>query len=711
LNPRASISSPRRGLRLLCFAFALLLGLFAQPAEAQRDPASQDPARAAANRDLAVVIPIEGAIDFRIVALLRRGLDEARARGASRVILAIDTPGGELETTREIVSMLALLREGDVDTVAWIRRQGLSAGALIALSCRRIFMATGSTIGAATPIALGGMRGVIEDEAYSKLISAVRADARTIAEHRGETVQLIAEAMVDPRLELRQLRYRDESGLLRTRIVAADEIPALRETAGLEILESIKVGGAGEPPLTVGAEEALQIGLSEGIAENLDGLGRQLGVTPDELERIEPTWSEELADFLHGIRYFLLIGGVVTLLLAIQIPGTGVPEVFAALCFLLFFAGNYLVGLAEWTEILLFVLGVGLVLVEVFVIPGTIISGLAGLIAIIAALFLALQPFTAPSGVMEEQMLESNLWNLILVLVAVVVLGAIGSRVLPRLPFFRKLLLTHEDEGVSYENSGTDEKELSPLVGKQGLAVTDLRPSGKVEVDGEPIDVVSDAGFLPRGSRVAILLVHGNRVVVGPLEETDPDSPGGADLGAADPQSGQTSIELLILIAVFGFVLMAAEIFIPSFGVLSILSALALISSIFLGFQHGPEVGMTFLVAIGATAPLVFWFSFKALPKTAIGRKLILRGPSFEPRESLVREEGIEQLVGQQGVTVTDLRPSGTIEVEGRRWDAMTRGEMLDRGRAVQVVRVEMSQLVVRALAAEGADASSGDDT
>ena len=670
-------------LRWSCLA---LLALLFSPAPAAL-------AQAEERGDLAILIPIEGTIDARVAALLKRGLDEARSRGASRVILAIDTPGGQLEITQEIVSMLAQLRNskavggsGNVDTVAWIRRQGLSAGALIALSCTRIFMSSGATTGAATPIFIDPL-GQVSD-AESKMISAVRADARQIAQHRGEKVQLIAEAMVDPRLLLREVRYRDETGLLQTEIVTEDGLDKLRGQEGIEIAESLRVGGAGDPPLTVGAEEALRIGLTEGIAESVDELARQLGVDPSEVERIEPNWSEGLAEFLHSIRLFLLIGGVVTLLFAVQIPGTGVPEVLSGLCFVLFFAGNYLVGLAEWTEILLFALGVALVLVEVFVIPGTVIAGLAGLIAIVAALFLSLQPFATPGGAMDEFVLEGNLWNLILVLVSVVVLGFLGSRVLPKLPFFRKLLLTHKDPQESLENTGTDEGQLSPLVHKVGVAVTDLRPSGKIDIDGEPYDVVSDAGYVAAGNEVRVLLVQGNRVVVGPVAEEGASSP--------EPQSGQVEIPLLLLITLFGFLMMAAEVFIPSFGVLSVISALALISSVFLGFQHGTEVGMAFLLGIGATAPIVFWVSFKALPNTAIGRKLILRGPSFEPSESLVREEGIEAMVGRHGQAVTELRPSGTVEIDGRRWDAMTRGEMLEPGNEIEVLKVEMSQLVVR---------------
>ncbi|PIE22737.1 MAG: hypothetical protein CSA62_11140 [Planctomycetota bacterium] len=670
-------------LCLSCLVLFLVLCASAAPALAQAEERG----------DLAILIPIEGTIDARVAALLKRGLDEARSRGASRVILAIDTPGGQLDVTQEIVSMLAQLRSskaksgnGHVDTVAWIRSQGLSAGALISLSCTRIFMSSGATIGAATPILVDALDQV--SDAERKVISAVRADARQIAQHRGKRVQLIAEAMVDPRLVLRELRYRDETGLLKTELVTEEELDRLRGTKGIEIVHNLKVGGAGDPPLTVGAEEALRIGLSEGVAESVDELVRELGIEASELERIEQSWSEELADFLYEIRIFLLIGGVIALLLALQIPGTGFPEVLAGLCFVFFFIGNYLVGFAEWTEIILFVMGVALVLVEAFVIPGTIVAGLAGIAAILVSVFLALQPFAMPNGVFEERILEENLWSLIGVIVSVTVLGALASRFLPRLPIFRGLLLSPDGDAASLENSGTEEEERMPLLGRSGRAQTDLRPSGKVEIDAEPYDVVSDAGFVAKGQAVRVIVVEGNRVVVTPIE----DAPDG------DAESGAVGISLLLLITLFGFLFLIAEVFIPSFGILSILSAVALISVVVMSFAHGTGVGLAFLLGLGTTVPIVVWLSLRLLPKTYFGKKLILGGPSFKPSESLARESGIEDMPGRQGVCVTDLRPAGTIEVEGRRWDAITRGELLEPGTPVEVLKVEMSQLVVRAV-------------
>ena len=246
---------------LLALVLLVVLG-------ATRSATAQEP-----DRPSVVVVPVVGEIDFRQVALIRRALSEVDSIGAGSLVLEIDTPGGAKTNMDEFLATLDLLRKREVRVTAWIKRDGLSAGAIIAIACDRIYMASGARIGAATPVFLGGIRDVIEDEVYAKYISAIRARVRNIAKERGRWDPLLAEAMVDPRLELVELRYRKKAdGVIRTELIDRKEIPSFK-TDEVEILSEKLVG---EPPLTLTTDGAILHGLADGRAETLDDLLREL---------------------------------------------------------------------------------------------------------------------------------------------------------------------------------------------------------------------------------------------------------------------------------------------------------------------------------------------------------------------------------------------------------------------------------------------------
>ncbi len=627
----------------------------------------------------ALVVPIKGEVQPVMVALVRRCLNEARGQGASRVILEIDTPGGLVTSMDQVVTLLRMLRSERVDTVAWITREGLSAGAVIALACKRIFMADGATIGAATPVWIGGVP--MSDEQRAKYISAARKNVRTIAEHHGPDVALLAEAMVDREVVLVRVRYKGEDGVQQTKIVEDQSLLALRRQQGVKVIEESPLTVR---PLTLSAREALalEVPLVEGRADSLEELLSQLGIGEDEVRRMTPTWSEGLAAFLYRLRLVLLVGGVVIGVIALKVPGTGVPEALALLCFILFFAGTWLSGLVEITEILLFVAGIALVLVELFVIPGTFIAGGVGFLLVVGSLFFALQPFYVPETVMEGNFMTDNLTNLLIVILTIIAVSVVLSRFLPHLPFFRHLVLNSAGPQGAFSTAATSESTLSALLGRRVLAATDLRPAGRIEIDGAVVDVVA-LGFVEKGALIEVVKVEGNRVIVDECAR-----PG-------DSESGAVWVGWLVLMAFIGLLVAVAEVFFPSFGVLSVIAAVMTISSVFLAFGHGTTTGMLFFVGVGVALPTVVIMAFRILPRTAVGKQLLLAGPTFQPSGKDVRDADLDDFVGMAGLAATTLRPSGTIEIDGRKLDAMTRGEIIDPGTPVRVLQVELAQLVV----------------
>ncbi|MEZ5989171.1 MAG: NfeD family protein [Planctomycetota bacterium] len=669
-SPRPPRPSPGRSLLLAALALAAGLG----PVRAQAaDPKGEE---------RALIVPIEGEIGFRTVALLKRAFRRASSIGASRVFLEIDTPGGRIDSTEEIVTILDLLREEEVQSVAWIRKDGLSAGALIALACNRIMMADGSRIGAATPIGvMETPSGPVVSPVEEKFVSAFRAEVRALAEkNHGKQVSILAEAMVDGRFKVWSVRYKGEDGVTRRELLKGEDFEDLKARQ-VQVLEA-RLLNDGDQPLTLTAGEAIELGLAVGRANGRDELLREYGLEPRSVAVLGWSWSEELAGFLYSIRFFLLVGALLMIAISFQIPGTGLPEILALLLFGLFFAGSWLVGLAELTEILLFGLGVILLLVEIFIIPGTLIAGVAGAIAIFVGLFLSLQSFGGMGGgVFEQEMFTTNLWRFIGSIVVVVLASFALSRLLPKLPWVNRLLLEANRPGDAPVTAAAAGGEpFAFLVGRDGEALTDLRPAGKVAVDGEPYDVVTEGRFVERGQRVRVLLVRANRIVV---ERSDA------------PEAGEIAVPWLVLLMCVGMLLIVAEVFIPSMGVLSILSAVTIVTTVFLSFQHGTGVGLGFLVSALVTVPVVLVMAFRLLPRTPFGRRLILQGPSYGLDEDKLHAPGLEDCIGRSGRAENDLHPVGTISIDGKRYDAKSRGELIEAGARVRVLAIELSQLVV----------------
>ncbi|MCC6670166.1 MAG: hypothetical protein IT458_03840 [Planctomycetes bacterium] len=634
-----------------------------------------------------LVVPIRDAIGMPTVALVHRALRAARAGGARTVILDIDTPGGLALAMKEIETLLVGLRTDGVQTVGWVKRHALSAGAYLALACNQLYLAPGASLGAITPVLVGpgGVQGIPDADVRRKTFAALRSDVRALVERKGQvsrgTLKLV-EAMVDPDLQVFEATLEDRNGVQST--VVEDEA-GLRELEqqGAKVLQRRALGPG---PIVLTAEEAFRHGLSKGTLASLDEVVRdELGESMTRVQRLEPSWSEEAVTWLDTMKPLLFLIGFLLLLVEFNTPGFGVPGILGAVLLGLAFFGSYLVGLAEWTEILLFFLGLGAIAVEIFVLPGTFVFGALGFASVVAALVLSQQPFTLPSSQTQEDILVGNLWNLLLLMLLVVACSWVLWRLLPRIPLLNRVLLRPPLEpatGASTPFAGAV-PVLAPaaLVGREGVADSDLRPAGIVLLGADRLDVVSEGGYVARGTRVRVARVEGTRVVVEPV---------------ADGQSGEVSIGLLVLLLVFGLLLVVAEVFLVSFGALAVLSALSLVSAVFLAFtHHGQAVGFLFLGICVFGVPAVLLTALRLLPRTRVGRELILSGPAHEAVSGTAADGALPRLLGKTGETLSDLRPSGIARIDGARVDVITRGEMLARGVRIQVIEVEGNRVLV----------------
>jgi membrane-bound serine protease (ClpP class) len=402
---------------------------------------------------------------------LQNGLHEAKEKKADYVLLHINTYGGGV---LEADSMRTAVLNSPIPVIAFIDNNAASAGALISIACDSIFMRSSSSMGAATVVTGDGA------EAPDKFQSYMRSIMRATAESQGrdtlingvDTVLVwkrdpkIAEAMVDERVV----------------------IPGL--------VDSTQV-------LTLTANQALELGYCDGIAENIDEIAhRYLQLSNYTIETYNATFYDEIKGFLTNgvVQAFLIMIIVGGIYFEIKTPGLGLPTAIAITASIIYFTPLYLQGYAQSWEVLIFVLGLILIVFEIFVVPGFGVTGISGIFLVVSGLFLAL----IGNINFDFQGIPPYQFNqAVLTLIAGLGFGVgfiifLSSRI-GKKGAFRKVALLADQEGYY-----SVPMEPDALVGKTGVAATVLRPSGKVIVDGEYYDAVSDKGFINKGDEVVV---------------------------------------------------------------------------------------------------------------------------------------------------------------------------------------------------------------
>ena len=403
-------------------------------------------------------------IDSALAAYVERALADADEAGASVVVFRIDTFGGLLDAADEIRKAIL---SAEVPTVAVIDRNAASAGALIAYANDRIVFVPGASMGAATAVNQTG------EYAPEKIQSYTRGLMRATAEATGRDPR-IAEAMVDENLAVEGVV---EKGQL----------------------------------LTLSSDEALRLGVADAVLPSADAVVEALGGEREQVAHAASR-AEQVLRFLGSpavasLLLMMMMGG---LYFEIQTPGVGFAGAIALVGASLFFAPHYLLGLVESWEIALFAVGVGLLLVEVFVTPGFGVFGIGGIALTVGALFIALIPnvgFAFPS----DGEIARATTTLAAAFVLLGLLAVSLNRYLPRSERLGRLVLAPElSASAGYTSADTQ----SELVGMVGTALTPLRPSGTVDIAGRRIDVVSEGPMVSAGAAVEVTRSRGSVVVV-----------------------------------------------------------------------------------------------------------------------------------------------------------------------------------------------------
>jgi len=465
------------------------------------------------------VVPIEGAIGPQTVALAQRALREAEAGGARAVVLDIDTPGGLVVSMREVESLVRAVMEQQVLVIAFVRREAFSAGAYLALLCRETHMAPGSSIGAIVPVIAGpdGITEIPDDDARFKEYAAMRSSVRALLELRGgygERGLRLAEGMADPTMSLFDSVYEDKDGFQQTATLTKGELDDLR-AQGVEA----RVIEEWSRPVVLTADQAAGVGFAQSRPSSLDALIRDRFDLPmSAVKIVEPSWSENAAGWIDMFKPLLLVAGFILLMLEFKSPGFAVPGVLGLMLIGTALFGSYLTGLAQLSDVLLLLAGFGLIAVELFLMPGLLLPGIAGFLCVVVGLVLSQQSFSWPATDWERGIMFGNLVSVSLLLGVLVVSSILLWKFLPNLPMFSRVISAPPDADPTggATQLGGDERaaRLGALVGRTGVAATDLRPAGIVEVGTERLDVVAEDGWVERGTPVSIREIQGNRIVV-----------------------------------------------------------------------------------------------------------------------------------------------------------------------------------------------------
>ena len=424
-------------------------------------------ATAAAQRPVVYRVSVSGVIELGLAPYIERAMREAEAAGARAVVLDIETPGGRVDAAQQIVKAITAT---EIPVYALVDVHAWSAGAMIALAADSIYMVPGSSLGAATPV------GGTGEKAPEKIVSAMRGEFRALAERRGLDPR-VAEAMVD-------------------------------EEIGIEgVVEKGKL-------LTLTAGEAVDLKVATAEVADLEAMLARLGLEGATIQAVGVNWAEQIVRFLShpAVAPLLLSVGMLGLFIEIKTPSFGLAGGIGLAALGAFFGSHLIIGLAGWEEIILLVAGLVALGIEVFVTPGFGIAGIMSLLLIGSSVFLALignlptwGDVTRASGVVMTTG------------VIVIAVGYALIRILPKGSRVRGIFLQAATNRTAGYISAPERED---LIGRDGVAATDLHPSGTVVVDDERLDVVSDAGFVAKGERVRIVRAEGYRMVVVPAVQT-----------------------------------------------------------------------------------------------------------------------------------------------------------------------------------------------
>ncbi len=481
------------------------------------------------NVEKAFVIPIHGPLlSSSVVDAIERKVAECKSLGAQMVIFDIDSPGGSTMVMQRIGRVILEDLE-NIRTVAYVNPEAISAAAIIALHCNEIVMDPYGKIGDSMPIMQGpgGQLVKIPDKERGKFESYMRGDLRSVIRNRGYNAAM-CEAMVTIDRIIWLVRDRRTGEL---DIVAARDyrgqvsgVPQAKKEPKDARYEYLALIDGPMELVTLTAPEAKAAGFCRHVIDDMDELISHYNITAPPTY-LGDNWSERLVRFLTSpvISGALFMGAIFFAYVEMHTPGFGVPGAIAIACFALMLGSRYLVGLAQWWEVAVLVIGILLVLAEIFIIPGFGIAGVLGTIFILSALAAIIIPnppnkWPIPKTNLDWSVFANGLYAIIAAFICATIAAAVAARYLPKIPLASRLVLASAESTPEASVS-----ETSPYrrvsAGDVGVVEATCRPVGKVRIGDDLLDAVSESGIIKAGRKVKVLRRNGNRLVVEEIQE------------------------------------------------------------------------------------------------------------------------------------------------------------------------------------------------
>jgi len=414
-----------------------------------------------------LLIKVDSEIDPRTNRYTKLALEEAKLINADLVVLELDTYGGAVNDADDIRTRIL---EFDKPIYAFINKDAASAGALISIACDSIYMTPGASIGAATVVVATG------EAAPDKYQSYMRSMMRSTAEANGRDPK-IAEAMVDQNLEVDSISPKGEV-------------------------------------ITFSTSEAIKYGFCEAQVSSLDDILKRNDMENYDVIEYKLPSSEKiikvfLNPFISGILIMIIIGGIY---FELQTPGIGFPLAAAIIAAALYFIPYYLNGMAENWEIIVFIIGLSLIAMEIFVIPGFGIAGISGIILTVGALVLVMlnNDFLDFSFVKDEALSSALATSLIAIISAFILMFFTGLSLTNTKMFKRIALIDTQDHNKGF----ISDFKTQSFLGKTGVTYTRLRPSGKIMIAGQLLDAYTRGEFIDKNKEVIVIEQTGTSLKV-----------------------------------------------------------------------------------------------------------------------------------------------------------------------------------------------------
>ena len=477
----------------------------------------------------AAVVRLEGKIDdYNRDGFFNR-FNQAKAAGAKVIIVDLDTYGGLVTSGLDISHFLK--KQNDVHTIAYVGDKAISAGAMIALACNEIVMAPSAQLGDCAPISIrddGGLESMGDTE-REKHESPIRSEFLDSAKRNGHD-PLLAQAMVSMKIIVHWVQGPDGQ----RRFVGDTQFQDLTRQGWMEVNDpefSTPLDSA-STLLTVSGRAAAKLGLASAQELSIDSLARQRNY--DVIATFAPSAGDKVIEWLNNqfVRMLLIVLLIMCIYTALHAPGHGVAEVLAMISLTVLVGVPLLTGYAQWWEILVILIGMALLALEIFVIPGFGITGISGIVMILFGLtmtFAGGEP--AGPGVLPQLAgtwtnIRNGLAMVATALICSMVLSMWLRKHLPKLPYFKRLILTattgNLDQPAAFSSSNDALSSFRPIVGALGEALSELKPGGSATfydsaiADVRVFSVISGAGYIPQGSKVVVLDNRDNRIIVRP---------------------------------------------------------------------------------------------------------------------------------------------------------------------------------------------------